>query len=363
LTHRIVVLGPVAISGAAAAGGFQSSNLRLVAVLRSTGAQVDVLRYPDAGGSLLRKTVSYAVQFSRIMLQIVSADGTGRTIHFTPLRRHFLPAEIVFALAARARGNRLVIDLRAGAQETDYRRRSRVYRWLYRRFLGLATAIAYEGRVYAPFLREVAAQKPARWLPNFVTTTSVRERPDSALPASPRLIYLGRVSEAKGATAALHLLAALRRRLPGATLTLIGAADPDYIAQLRSQGLLGDGVEITGPLPPDHAQRRLDESHFFVFLTRWIGEGHSNALTEAMARGCVPVCTRHGFNADVVASTGLVVDDRDDSHGIAAAIEKIWTQGDWSGLSHSAVTRVAVNYTDTQVVSVVRDLYDGSSDL
>lgn len=361
MIRRVVVLGPVAIPGKPAAGGYQSSNLRLAAALRSAGARVEVLRYPDASGPPLRKALSYALQFSRILLQILREDGTGRTIHFTPLRRHFLPAELAVALAARARGNRLVIDLRAGTQELDYRRRSYAYRCLYRHFLELSTAIAYEGRAYGSFLREVAGQKPARWLPNFVATTSLRAREHTALPSAPRLVYLGRVSEAKGATAALRMLATLRRRLPGASLTLVGSADPDYVAQLRCQGLLADGVELTGPLPPELVQRRLDESHFFIFLTRWIGEGHSNALTEAMARGCVPVCTRHGFNEDVVASSGLIVDDRDDSDLIAATIERIWTERQWFRLSRSAVSQVAGNYTEKHIVRILCNLYQDSN--
>jgi len=56
------------------------------------------------------------------------------------------------------------------------------------------------------------------------------------------------------------------------------------------------------------SQQRLIANHFFfVSDDLTIGEGHSNALTEAMDAGLVPICSDHGFNRDVIGNCGFLL--------------------------------------------------------
>ena len=128
---------------------------------------------------------------------------------------------------------------------------------------------------------------------------------------------------------ALRIFRLLRRHFPTTTLTLVGPCDAGYRAELDDLGLTGESVAFTGALTPAEVESRLDESHFFLFLTRWFGEGHSNALTEAMARGCVPVASDHGFNASVIGTTELLLADGDDVESGASLLAALWSTGRW----------------------------------
>ena len=352
--NSVIVLGAVAMPGQPARGGFQSSNLRLVSVLQKIGPAVSIVRYPEPNGSQVYKGVRYAAALPRILLTVLKRSGRSAAVHFTPYCKHFLPFELMLAAATRAKGARLTIDLRAGTQEVHYRKRGAVYRALYRKLLSLATVVSYEGQCYATFLREVTARKRAVWIPNFVAAATVRFRTDR--PRGPmKLIYVGQVSEAKGVTAALRVLAELRKDRVDASLTLVGSADPAYLDKLRSAGLMTEAVTWTGPLCFDQVREKLDESHYFLFLSLFTGEGHSNALTEAMARGVVPVCSRHGFNEAVVGEAGLVFPDRDKAGEIARAMKQKWDA--WLSLSQQASARVSANFSDRQIMRTLKDLY------
>lgn len=352
----VVIVGPIAVPGEPALGGFQSSNLRLAGVIGRRFPGVAFLRYPDIIGTLGRKLWLYGTMFPRIALSLLIARGRGSLVHFTPLCRHFLPFELMIALCAKLRGHRLVVDIRAGARIKHYRERGPLYRWMFRSLLRVADAIGYEGKPYGPFIEELVGNDQAEWLPNFVPSSIVRRRGEQGA-TGPDLVYVGRLSREKGVAAALGAFRALKQSCPAATLTLIGAWDPGFKKSANPALLAQEGVIVAGSLSEDAVLPRLDAAHFFIFLSHFHGEGHSNALTEAMARGCVPVVTRHGFSEAVVEGVGRAVEDRDDSAAVAALIAEIWTKDDWLSLSQATSDKVELRFSDEAVAATVERLY------
>lgn len=358
-TGRIILVGPIADPGKPAVGGYESANLRVLSLLQRICPGATAYAYPRTAGSPVRKAMQYAGGFTNLLWKLGSRDGRNTAIHFTPLCRHFLAAETLLALAARSRGSRLTLDLRAGMQQSWYESSSPLYRWCFRRLLSLATTITYEGEAYAPWLHSLAPSSRRIWFPNFVPRMMVRQRLRDPLPAAPRFVCLGAVSEAKGAEASLRVFRSLKQTMPCAMLALIGRCDPEYEATLERMGLLGEGVDLTGPLVPAAVEKHLDDAHFFLFLSHWFGEGHSNALTEAMARGCVPFASRHGFNASVVACDELIVNDRNATEAIATRILSIWQSDNWLKFSDAMVDRVTENFTDVQGLHTLQTIYAG----
>ena len=116
-------------------------------------------------------------------------------------------------------------------------------------------------------------------------------------------------------------------------------------------------ITYTGALPPERIYAHLDQAHYFIFLSLWRGEGHSNALTEAMARGCVPIVTRHGFSADVVETCGHIVDDREKIEGAVDWIAANWNEAAWTASSRATVRRIADNFTDRQALRHLHAIY------
>jgi glycosyltransferase involved in cell wall biosynthesis len=354
--RQVLVCGPVAEPGKPARGGFESANLRVVTLARRLSAESGALRYPESEGGAVAKAIAYLAAFARIGLAIALGDARGALIHFTPLSKHFMPWECALIALARLKGFRVVFDIRAGSQRRLYLSGGPVNRATFRRALRLAHVVAYEGRPYEPFLDEVVPGKPRFWLPNMIPASELKPRAGFDADG-PRLVYVGLVSEAKGAVAAVKLARELRTRLPGTKLTFIGRRDPAVAPLLAQAGGDAPWIEFTGPLPPTEVYARLDRAHYFVFLSLWRGEGHSNALTEAMARGCVPIVTRHGFSADVVADCGFVVEDRERLEAAADWMVANWNAADWTASSRATTDRVAANFTDRQALRNLHEVY------
>jgi glycosyltransferase involved in cell wall biosynthesis len=79
-------------------------------------------------------------------------------------------------------------------------------------------------------------------------------------------------------------------------LTLVGAESSDFQAYLDNfTPPAGLSVNRCGALGFDEVQSLLASHDIFCFPTRHEGEGHPNAITEAMAHALVIVTTRHGF--------------------------------------------------------------------
>jgi len=357
--RKVLICGPVAEAGKPARGGFESANLRMMTLARRLAAEADPLRYPEVEGGALVKAVAYLGSFCAIALAILFGDARGAAIHFTPLSKHFMPWECALILLARLKGYRVVFDIRAGSQRRLYLAGSFINRATFRWGLRLAHVVAYEGRPYDAFLEEVVPGKPRFWLPNMIPASELKARAGFDAEG-PRLVYVGLVSEAKGAVAAVKLARQLRERLPGTVLAFIGRRDPGATPLLEQAGGDAPWIEYAGALPPAEVYARLDRAHYFIFLSLWRGEGHSNALTEAMARGCVPVVTRHGFSADVVDSCGFIVDDRDSIDGAVDWIAANWNASDWTASSRATVARIADNFTDRQALRNLHAIYQAA---
>src|SRR4029079_861772 len=163
-----------------------------------------------------------------------------------------------------------------------------------------ADIVGIEGKSYLPFLRNTLKASRVFYLPNFVTVRTNQDEGDRRrfddVDRGVNIVLLGRVAPEKGTEIGIAAVRLLCEANVSTRLTIIGTAPARYMAHLREQGK-GLPVIFTGGLDPREIELRLSQEHIFLFPTRHPGEGHSNALTEAMAAGLVPVCSDQGFNS------------------------------------------------------------------
>jgi glycosyltransferase involved in cell wall biosynthesis len=175
------------------------------------------------------------------------------------------------------------------------------------------------------------------------------------------LAYAGSLINEKGLETMLEVRRLLAGRGVFAHLYLIGSGDSAYVDRLKSR-FPEDEIIWHGEIAHPDVRRHLRAGHFFLFPTRFIGEGHANALNEAMAEGLVPVVSDHGANADVVADAGRVLPVGADAQAYADAITDIWREG-WLAYSHRASARIREQFWAPKVIdrliAVYRDLAAG----
>ncbi len=354
----IAYCGPIAVAGQPARGGFEAANRRLIDDLRRSGLDVVELPYAQEQKRRWQKLLAYGAGFARLAARTLFGAGRWDVFHITPLRGQFMLAELVVCELVRWRGAKLVVDLRAGAIGDDLGQARPLRRAALEHLLRRSALVCVEGEAYIPLVAPY--HHDILYLPNYVAAATLTER--SSQPQGPvNLLFLGRVVPEKGIEIVLDCLRTLTERGIAATLKVIGRGDDDYVAGLKAEAA-DLPVDWLGAVPHPEVPSHLRDSHFFVFPTRHRGEGHSNALTEAMSQGVVPLVADNGFNRQVIGDAGVVLERYASGHDYANAIEFMLSTGAWLSHSRRASDRIRDQFTDEALVDQLVARYCGLDD-
>ncbi len=354
---KIAFCGPIAEAGQPAAGGKEAGNRSIISRLRGKGVAVIAFPYPraDRHGNRLVKMAVYGAGLSSLLVRLAVSSRRWDVLHFNGHYRHFIYFEWLFPVLAKILGKRVVVHIRAGDMKAQYKGRSGLYRWVIDRILRFSDAVAVQGLEDVDFVNERRADL-AFYLPNFVTEP-VRDNPRLGKPGEMlELVYVGLVASEKGVEVAIQAVCALADTGLAVRLTIVGAGDPDYVASLQAEGA-GTAIRWLGAVEHGAVRDAVRGSHVFVFPTAWPGEGHSNALSETMAEGIVPVCSDHGFNKQIVADAGVILPPGASGADYADAIARLWNDGSWPIYSRKCTERVGALYTADVVIDKLVALY------
>jgi len=132
--------------------------------------------------------------------------------------------------------------------------------------------------------------------------------------STPRFVFAGFEWERKGGPALLRAFAALRERIPAATLDLVGNHPPVELEGVRGHGPM--------PLGSAEAQRRytaiLDRATCLVMPSTY--EPFGIAYADAGARGVPSIGTTVGGTADAIGGGGVLVEPGDDGELLGAML-------------------------------------------
>ncbi len=131
---------------------------------------------------------------------------------------------------------------------------------------------------------------------------------DKELRPPLRLVFVGRLEPAKGARAAVEILAALRRRGVEATLDVVG--DGPQRGELEALAR-GAAVTFHGWLPRPRVGKIYARGHLLLLPSR--SEGWPKVLSEGMAYGLAPVAGAVGSIPELLGEfgTGRALDPSD----------------------------------------------------
>ncbi len=351
---RVAFLGPIAEPDRPAKGGVESGTREIINCLVSD--KFEALEYaypaPDRYWSRVRKGLHYALNLPWLAARVILAARRFDVLHLTSLYRSYLYPEFLIACLVHLQRRPVVVHLRPGDWWYQYESRSFLYRWCFRRFMKIASRVLIESESLMAKARSFGIEPVL--IPSFVVAEP-RPRPEQAAEAPLSLAYAGSLIREKG----LETILEARRLLAGSGervfLHLIGTGDAGYIDQLKVQWPEAEIVWHGEVAHPD-VRQHLRAAHFFPFPTTFIGEGHANALNEAMAEGLVPVASDHGANVDVIADTGRVLPVSATAKQYADAIMEIWRDG-WLTYSRRASARIRTYFWAPVVVDRLIAVY------
>jgi len=352
LISAIYLCGPIADVGKPAKGGYQSRNRRVIEALRTRGIEVHELPYAQPESSGIRKVIEYGVNFSYLAVKVIFCKRKS-ILHITGLRRIFLYPELLLIYLGKLKGCRTIYDVRDGlGLDLAYLERSKLYKRCFTLALRSVDRVMVQGETQAPFIESMSGRTPVL-VPNQVDISAVPHRAQpNAKPLNPIIAYAGALRTEKGISTILEATRLLKNGGVDATVLIAGSGDTDYVESLQ-KSYPGLNVDWLGAQTSDAVMELFSTSHFFMFPTWWPGEGQSNALTEAMACGCVPLVSDHGFNAATVGDCGAVLIPEDGAPQYAAALRSIWDSDQWNELSQKSIMRVRDRFSSDAVIDIL----------
>jgi glycosyltransferase involved in cell wall biosynthesis len=354
----VAFCGPIGAAGKPAGGGYEAANRRTCDALARRGLSVIELPYPKTVSGALQKLLRYAWCFAKAGAYLLAQRERYDVLHLTPLNAHFALAETLLASCARLMGKPVLVDIRAGTFMRHYQGAGLLYRSTIDRTLRLASRVAVEGQEYMMFARHRSSH-PVFYFPNYVDNPALRAAPGPRRlerGETVRLLYFGRLVPEKGISTALQALALLVEAGQRVQLEFIGEGPAAFLTPLQ-QTYAHLPVTWSASQPVHEVMRLAANAHFFFFASRHDGEGHSNALNEAMAVGLVPVCSAQGFARSVVGNAGIVLAPDAKAADYAAAIESVLAKGCWAELSARAHERVRSLYSEEAAVPPLIETY------
>ena len=356
----ILFWGPLGKPGKAVTGGGETGNLRTINMLSKNNIRIISVRkpYPPKRRSFVSPfTYSFALLLSVIKFAYYCLLSSHRpdVAQVSAFYGKLVYFEFLMLLFAKTANIPFVYEIRGGAMLKYYNRGSWLYKYIFSIILKKSDAIFSQGLEYNKFILKKSGNNPT-YYPNYVDSSHIknsdinngRNKSDQI-----KLIYFGRIVSDKGVETAIRTCAYLQRSGINNCLQIIGEGQSDYIkyiVSLAEELEVGRFVSIDGPVPFSIIKKKLQKSHFFLFPTFNQMEGHSNALTEAMAFGVVPICSKQGFNETVVGNCGKILSITAGESEYAHSIQDIWENNQWSELSSLCRRTVEKKFTSEVVM-------------
>lgn len=224
--------------------------------------------------------------------------------------------------------------------------KSKISLKVFKKLTDLSDCVFVLNSVSVEFLHRVNPNKNYELIPNFIETNAIKERTEFNEKLM-NLTYVGGVIEEKGC----DLIADVARYFPNKAFRLIGNVDMDITE-------FPPNVILLGEKPKEFVQNELDFTDSFLFLSRYTGEGFSNALAEAMSH-CLPcIVSDWAANADMIENKGGVVLENYKVEDAVKAIKKIENPEIREKMGHWNCNKIKTAYSDRVVTGMYVDAYE-----
>ena len=224
-----------------------------------------------------------------------------------------------------------------------------VNRFVFERLSKAADMVFVLNGPSAKMIERVVGDK-YKLIPNFIENSAIRKEPRMIHEQIGTVTYIGGVTAVKGC----DVIIKTATKWPGITFRLVGE-----ISNTFSRECVPSNVILTGSKSSDDVAEELDKADVFLFLSRFKGEGFSNALVEAMAAGLPCIVTDWAANADMVidGECGIVVKEGT-PETLSTALEQMAESSVRANMSLNCIERARNEYSQDCVLQQYIDAYE-----
>jgi glycosyltransferase involved in cell wall biosynthesis len=256
--------------------------------------------------------------------------------------------EIVCAIISKIRGRKFIIHYRCTIPNMVKGKKSKL---IFKILTDLSDASIVLNTTSEKFVRKYS-KTPSYLIPNFVSLTEMNSVISDSTKSNSKIkaVYVGGVIEEKGC---LDLIEAAKK-LRNIEFRLVGSVAPEV-----KNAEIPENVTLCGEVDKQFVQKELAQADIFLFMSKYYGEGFSNALAEAMVAGLPCIVSDWAANSDMIETSGGVVVPVNDIKGLCNAIQALseseelrHKMGKWN------IEKVKKYYLQERVTSLYVDLYE-----
>lgn len=362
MNNKVIFYAPVGnLTKGFKSGGAEAGCKKTMEVLQKGGYKVLLVEKPSRKSASMKDGMLLAFALMRVWLQLIILFSRERdsVFHIAGFYLNQAYFERLLVRTAKFFKVKCIYEIRNGGMIESYQSGTKTYQYLMDSIFKNATLVLSQGYDYVVFLKEKygidSVYYPNYIMDNFINANNVSRNNKEPL----RLIYFGRVVPDKNIEFILDVCDILIASQYNLHLDVIGSYEDDYFDSLMrhiNAKSLVDSVTFHGRMEFKDIYTYLQSSHFFIFPSKEKREGHSNALTEAMGCGVVPIASEAGFNKSVVGLPELIVSDFE-AKSYASRIKKILDNEEWLQHSNFVYNRVISNYTESIVKNSLLGAY------
>ena len=298
-------------------GGGEVGNVRTINMLGKGGYKVETVRRlrSDAGNGQIRRILTYPIRTFRNAIKwfFVLLIGTRKNsvAHISGFYGTTIFVETLQVFIAKMLGYKLIYELRGGGATQYFDNGSSSYRKQFKYILNKADYLFSQGKENEPLLRQLC-NKPIYHYPNCVQKGFYPE----VLSPKPKdrinLLFFGRIEKEKNPLLIVDVASLLQKEFPNITLTILGNGQKELIEQVNNHmanKLLTGSYHLLPGCEHEKLREVFVDKHFYIFPSVQPREGQSNAVTEVMSYGIIPIASPQGFNRSTIGDDRLIVNE------------------------------------------------------
>ncbi len=337
-------------------GGIQSWTMRMLSASLKDGWTVAVVDEKAIGkreifGKSGRRNLFEEIRRSVTIwhkLIVELRDPEARVVQSCiPSTTFAMMREYVCALITRRRKRKFITHFRCTVPNLT---QSSFGKMMLKRLCAKSDLILSLNEQTSSFLRGLT-DTPIRLVPNFVSPSELNER-YVVREEIKTVLYVGGIVELKGVKDCVDVAASF----PDISFRFVGKGDDSIESYARSKHV--DNAVFVGPLDHEAVKEEMGKADLFLFLSRFRGEGFSNALCEAMAAGLPCIVTDWAANADMIRPDGGAVVALHDIKAVENAIKALSDKSIRERCSEANIRKVKAEYLEPIVLDQYVDVYN-----
>lgn len=341
-------------------GGAEAGCQKTMATYSEAGINTIHINRPASRAGIVKYIIGMLSAPIKLSWQCITHPKA--VVHIVGFYHRTVGQEKLMLAIGKILGHKVIYEPRNGSMVVSFNEGSEAYKKTLSYLLKKADVVLCQGIEYLKFIKDKFGIDRS-YYPNYIMDEFVKSN-DTNRGEIIRLVYFGRVVPSKNIDVVIRSAALLKDSGLNVTLDIIGGYSNDYkeiLDNIINDESLKDVVTFYGRKPFSFIAEILRKSHYYIFPSSEINEGHSNSLTEAMGCGVVPVVSTAGFNESICGNPDLVVRNLK-PESFADVIKEIERKGRWNEYSDFCHNRVLNNYTQSivkkKLVGYVMPLFD-----